>query len=180
MHPPSAVGSSSASKCQGQKTDPKGNLDKNHFILSLSLCLSANLVSRLRAVFDSVQTPHCKLRGKQSQMCMESKVAFSRRFLGAKQDWGIVYETSLCDFLHFFKKSSPSRSNVTRNASAQDCYNVNRVRLSFLEKKKSKKISICIRKYFLACFICYGSHEQIFWRLKTGGEITQVPYLMVF
>lgn len=67
---------------------------------------------------------------------MESKVAFNRRFLGAKQDWGIVYETSLCDFLHFFKKSSPSRSNVIRNASAQDCYNVKRVRLSFLGKKK--------------------------------------------
>lgn len=50
----------------------------------------------------------------------------------------------------------------------------------FPGKKKVRKISICIRKYFLACFICYGSHEQIFWRLKTGGEITQVPYLMVF
>lgn len=81
-------GSSSASKYQGQKTDSKGNLDKNHFILALSWCPSANPVSRLRAVFDSVQTPHYKLRGKQSQMCMESKVSFQSSFSRGKERLG--------------------------------------------------------------------------------------------
>lgn len=40
----------------------------------------------------------------------------------------------------------------------------------FPGKKVRKKISICIRKYFIACFF-YGSHEQILWRLKSGEII---------
>lgn len=125
--------------------------------------------------------PHIANLEENKVKCVWSqRWLFNRRFLGAKQDWGIVYETSLCDFSVLFKKIITVTLKCDQKCLCTGLLQCKTCEVIFPGKKKVRKISICIRKYFLACFICYGSHEQIFWRLKTGGEITQVPYLMVF